>query len=109
MASLGQAEDRAESDIVILLELTAPVGGREQLRDVLTSQLPDTRSFRGCVEVSAMSAHNDENTFVIHERWTSAEDYEVYVAWRRERGDLRHLMKALSGPPTLRRFSIVGT
>jgi quinol monooxygenase YgiN len=110
MASLVHPEDdRAESDIVILLVLTAPAGGREQLRDVLTSQLPDTRSFSGCVEVSALTAHDDENTFVIHERWTSAEDYDRYVAWRRERGDLRQLMKALGGPPTVRRFSIVDT
>ena len=41
------------------------------------------------------------------ERWRSRADYEAYLAWRTERGDLDTLGAMLAGPPSIRYFDAV--
>ncbi len=45
---------------------------------------------------------------VFVEDWDSREQYEKYLAWRTERGDLEKLMGWLSGEPSIRYYGNVG-
>jgi quinol monooxygenase YgiN len=94
--------------VLVLLELAVKPDRLDDMRSDMTAALPDTRAFAGCEEVRAHQNQDDPSTFVIVERWASRADYEKYLAWREERGDLDNLRTMLSGPPSIRYFDDIG-
>ncbi len=74
--------------IKVILELNlkpevadAVVGGFGQM-------LVDTRAFEGCEEISVVRDQDDTNRVLVLEQWATRENYEAYLAWRTERGDM---------------------
>ena len=45
------------------------------------------------------SANADDESFIIHEVWESAEHQQKYIGWRAERGELEALGQMLGEPP----------
>ena len=41
----------------------------------------------------------------MYEEWQAREDYEKYIAWRGERGDMEKLMQFVDSSPTVRYFN----
>ena len=90
--------------VVVVLDVTAKAGTGSQLLALFRRILPDTRARKGfqAIEVS-VNLDNPDNLILI-ERWDSRADYEAYLGWRKERGDLDNLGAALAGPPAIRYF-----
>jgi hypothetical protein len=45
---------------------------------------------------------------VFVESWDSKEQYEKYLGWRTERGDIDKLVGWMAGPPSIRHFDSAG-
>ncbi|MDF1829224.1 MAG: quinol monooxygenase YgiN [Cycloclasticus pugetii] len=84
----------------VILDLQVNPENREELLSVFMSILPDTRAFKGCQSVSVTSDEDDRHHIVLLEKWGQRSDYESYMAWRTERGDIDKLANLLSSPPT---------
>ena len=91
----------------ILLELTTPEGKAGDMIELLRAILPDTRARDGFVGIELQQDQDKPETLVLIERWRSRADYEAYLAWRTERGDLDKLGAMLAGPPSIRYFDSV--
>ena len=91
----------------VLLELTMPEGKAGEMIELLRAILPDTRAREGCIGVEIQQDQDKPETLVLIERWQSRANYESYLAWRTERGDLDKLGGMLAGPPSIRYFDSV--
>jgi len=92
----------------VILEFRAKDGCADQVRDWLRSVLPDTRGFKGCVTLHVIRNQDEPAQFLIVEQWDTRADYEAYLAWRAERGDMEIFGAMMDGPPTIRFFDFVG-
>ena len=84
---------------------------KEHLDDVVggfKENLPDTRSFDGCIDVYTTRDQDDPQTFIAVETWESREKYETYFAWRTERGDIDNTRATLEGDFKIRYFDRIG-
>ena len=91
----------------VLLELKMPEGKAGEMIETLRAILPDTRARDGCVGVEVQQDQDNAETLVLIQRWQSRADYESYLAWRTERGDIDKLGAMLAGPPSIRYFDAV--
>ena len=94
--------------VLVLLELNAKPENVSDLTNYLRDGLHHTRGFDGCNGISIHSNQEDPNNMVFVQDWDSREQYEKYLAWRTERGDLEKLMGWLSGEPSIRYYGNVG-
>ena len=94
--------------ILVLVEMEAKSDAAEALKGSFASILPDTRAFDGCESISAHVNLDDPNQIVLVQRWTSREQYERYLEWRRGRGDIGNQATQLTRPPTIRHFGDIG-
>ena len=92
----------------VILEFRAKEGCADKVRDWLRSVLPDTRGFKGCVTLHVIRNQDEPAQFLIIEQWDTRADYEAYLAWRGERGDMEIFGAMMDGPPTIRFFDFVG-
>lgn len=69
----------------IIAEFPAAEGKRAELEAALRAALPDTRAFDGCRDIKTLY-EGESDTFVLIEKWDSAEHYDKYLAWRVENG-----------------------
>jgi quinol monooxygenase YgiN len=67
----------------------------------LPGMLVDTKKFAGCRSVRIMKNKTDPNQLIFIEEWDSEADYQKYIAWRTERGEMDGLAAALTSPPKL--------
>jgi quinol monooxygenase YgiN len=105
MAKLqGSESSTSLAELLVTIEFTALPGGRHDLEFYLTTLLPDTRAFNGCLGVTAFTSETAEDAVVIQERWQSSDAYDAYVAWREQRDDMAPLLQLVSGPPIRRRL-----
>lgn len=74
----------------------------------LRSIIHDTRGFDGCNGLTIHRNQDDPNTMVFVENWESRQQYEKYLAWRTERGDLEKLVGWIEGAPNIRYFDVLG-
>jgi quinol monooxygenase YgiN len=77
-----------------------------QLVETFGALLPDTRRRPGCQGVEVTTNLDDPDNLVLVERWATRKQYEDYLAWRQQRGDLDKLAAALAGPPSIRYFDL---
>ena len=70
----------------------------QTLYDTLVAILPDTAKREGA-ELISCAANPDDNSFVVHEVWTSVEAQQAYLGWRAERGEIAALVAMLREPP----------
>ena len=90
----------------VILEVKAKPGTGNELVAFFRSILPETRAYEGCTSVEALQNSDDGDHVVVVEVWESREQYEKYLAWRRERGTTDRLMEALAEPPSIRHFDV---
>ncbi len=91
---------------IVVLEATAKKGTGAQLVEAFRGILPDTRSKEGCQNVDVTVNLDNPDNLVLVERWATRKNYETYIAWRQERGDLDKLGTMLAEPPSIRYFNL---
>ena len=88
--------------VTIIFEVTARAGCVAQLRKLFHDTLGDTRKFPGCIEVQSYKVNGQPDAVVMIETWASTGDYDKYLAWRGETGDMERLSGLVAAPPTIR-------
>ena len=94
--------------VLVLLEMNAKSGSAADIKNWLRDELHHARGFDGCNSITVQSNQDDPNNMVIVEDWDSRQQYEKYLAWRVERGDIEKLMGWLGGEPSIRYYENVG-
>lgn len=84
--------------IVVLLRLTPADGQFETVAAAMKTTLADTRAYAGCLGLWAC-ADRDKGEILVYERWIDHDAQQAYIAWRKERGDLDRMQRALAAPP----------
>jgi quinol monooxygenase YgiN len=88
----------------VILELRTKEDCVDKARSWFKSVLPDTREFDGCIGLYLVKNQDDPQNFVIIEQWDTRAQYEKYLAWRTERGDIDALVGMIDGEPSIRFF-----
>ena len=83
--------------VLVILEVKAKPNSREALTDYFRKNLPDTREYDGCQNITTHLS-DDGVSVVLVEHWDSKEHYDKYLAWRTERGDVAALEKLFEDP-----------
>ena len=89
---------------IVILETTAKPGTGADLLEIFRAILPDTRNKDGCESVEVTDIQDNADHILLVERWASRAQYEAYLTWRQERGDIDTLVAALAEPPLIRYF-----
>jgi quinol monooxygenase YgiN len=109
--------------LVIWQAEVAP-GHWDQASAVMAKNLPDTRNFEGCQEITCYAEHEgkafvdfiehgpsqheeshaDGGTMMLIEYWDSLAAYHKYVTWRKESGAIDEFLPHAAGPAVLRTF-----
>ena len=88
--------------VLVLLEVSLKPENVDDFMNFMKSELRHTRGFDGCNGLTVHKNQDDSNNMVIVEDWDSRQQYEKYLAWRTERGDLEKLAALLTGEPSIR-------
>ncbi len=91
---------------IVILEATAKKGTGTDLVEAFRALLPDTRNKEGCQGVEVTTNLDNADNLVLVERWATRKDYENYLGWRQQRGDLDRLGALLAEPPSIRYFNL---
>lgn len=91
---------------LVTLEINAKPDNITDVKELLTELFPDTRSYDGCIEITAY-LNGNEYTFLFVEHRESKVKYEKYLAWREETGSLAALGNYFQGPPHIRYFDTI--
>lgn len=67
----------------------------------LSAMLGDTKKFPGCQSIRVLKNKADPNQLIFIEEWDSEDDYNKYIAWRTQRGDMDAMGSTLTAPPKL--------
>ena len=94
--------------VLVLLEINVKPGSMDDLTTYLRDGLHHTRGSAGCNGLTVHKGQDDPNNLVIVESWDTREQYETYLNWRAERGDLEKMSAWVDGPPSIRYFDNVG-
>ena len=94
--------------VLILLEFTAKPANAGDITSYMKDELHYTRGSDGCNSVTVHKNQDDPNNMVIVEDWDSRQQYDKYLAWRRDRGDLEKLMGWTVGEASIRYFDNSG-
>jgi quinol monooxygenase YgiN len=84
----------------VILESTANTETIDSLFPFLEENLPNVRSFKGCLNVAVLF-DKDTNQMVFDEEWKSKEDHQAYIAFIESNGVLADLAGFLQGPPKI--------
>lgn len=87
--------------VTITLVLTLKPEANAPFCAGLSSMLGDTKKFPGCQGIRVLKNKADADQLIFIEEWTSEDDYNKYIAWRTERGDMDSMAAALAAPPKL--------
>ena len=91
----------------VLVEFRIKDGCEEKLKQTIKQFLPDTRDFPGCLTLHMVRDKEDPTKIIIVEMWESKDDYDKYLAWRTDRGDV-DLLSDFWEDPTWRFFDFWG-
>lgn len=92
----------------VILELRTKEDCIDKARNWFKGVLPDTREFDGCTSIYLVRNQDDPQSLMIVEQWDSRPQYEKYLAWRTERGDIDALLEMMEGEPNIRFFDYLG-
>ncbi len=90
--------------VLVLFDGNAKPGNGKDITNWLRDELHHTRGFDGCNGITIHSNQDNPDNMVFVENWDSRQQYEKYLAWRTERGDLEKWGGWLSGAPSIRYF-----
>jgi quinol monooxygenase YgiN len=93
--------------ILVLLELPAAEGKVDEMIEVLSRSLVDTRARKGCEFVTVHRDTEDPNRVLLVEKWATREDDTAYREWRAGEGAVKEMAGLVGGPPTIRYFDDV--
>ena len=97
-----------DAPLLVLVELKSRPNDAAELGTLLrTSLIPATRDYEGCEGLSLHLNQDNPAQFLVLQRWTSRKQFEGYLQWRQERGDLPRLGELLTDPPAFRYFDDV--
>jgi quinol monooxygenase YgiN len=84
----------------VLLESTAKTETIDSLFPFLAQNLPNVRSFKGCLNVTVLF-DKETNQMMFDEEWKSKEEHQAYIAFIESNGVLADLASYLEGPPKI--------
>ena len=90
--------------VLVLLEVSLKPENVNDFTNFMKNELHGTRGFDGCNGLTVHKNQDDSNNMVIVEDWDSRQQYEKYLAWRTERGDMEKLAPFFAGAPSIRYF-----
>lgn len=91
----------------VILELHIKPEATEQMKAGFKDILPDTRSFEGCEEITVLQSQEDGNMLLVLEQWATRENYEAYLKWRTDRGDMDNIVAISTEPYKVSYFDYV--
>ena len=84
----------------VFLESTVKTQSQKYLFKFLEENLPNVRSFKGCLNVSVLFDRKN-NKMVFDEEWQSVDDHHQYVDFITSNGVYDALIKFLEGEPKI--------
>ena len=81
-------------------------GQRAALEAILQEFLPVTRERDGCISIEAYGNSDVEGILCV-EQWASRPQYDAYLGWRIERGDIDRVVQLCAEQPSVRFFEAV--
>ncbi len=87
----------------VLLESTPNADTIDSLFVFLEENLPNVRSFKGCLGVTVLY-DEEANQMVFDEEWKSKDDHEAYIEFIKSNGVMSKLAGFLLGPPKISYF-----
>lgn len=82
----------------VLLEFRVKDGCHDRLKQKFKELLPDTRGFDGCISIYLIRDREDHAKIMVVEMWDTKEQYDKYLQWRVDRGDMDVLGTMLENP-----------
>lgn len=93
--------------VVVLVETHVKPEVLASLNELEEKYLPATRAFPGCQDIAVLQGKDDPCNIIYFAHWDSPEDYEKYLAWRKEEGVYDVALSLSSGPaPHVRYFDV---
>ena len=94
----------------VLVLLSIPVNPENvgDMESFMREELHHTRGADGCNSITVHRNQDDASNMVIVEDWDSRQQYETYLGWRTERGDMEKLMGWCSGEPSITYYDGLG-
>ncbi len=89
--------------VIVTLEAGLREGCREDLVTMLREFLPQTRLYKGFIDIS-INFQRESNSVLFFEEWESVEAYEAYLAWRVETGVMDRLGSVFVSAPDISYF-----
>jgi quinol monooxygenase YgiN len=93
--------------LLVLLELQAADGKADEMIEVLSRSLVDTRARQGCESVTVHRDTDDPNRVLLVERWATREDDTAYREWRAGDGAVTEMVGLVGGRPSIRYYEDV--
>lgn len=79
----------------------------EQMKALLNKYLPGTRRANGIIDIKIYQDHTNPEKFVFYENWESIQDYENYIAMRKEQGVMNEITSLLISPPKIEYYNFL--
>lgn len=92
---------------LVIVSFPAKAERLDQLKELLTAALPDTRNFAGCISVSTYIEESSDTVHLI-EDWETLDHQAAYLSWRVETGLLELLEPLLEGGAASLKATICG-
>ena len=92
--------------VTIIMELRAKKGTGQKVLSFLKSNLSDTRTYDGCINIKTYQNQENTDVIVLLEEFESKDHYLNYLAWRQEGDTFNSLVADLEGPPSMRYFNL---
>ena len=89
--------------VIVTLEAELKKGCRKDLVTMLREFLPETRLYKGFIDIS-INFQRERSSVLFFEEWESVEDYEAYLAWRGETGVMDRLGSVFVSAPNISYF-----
>lgn len=90
---------------IVVLEADIKEGQKDELLKLLSEYLPETRKYKGFVDIS-IHVEQNKNHVLFYEKWESFADYESYLKWRTETGVMDILGTTFNSSPLIRYFNV---
>ena len=94
--------------ITVIIELRVKEGKLGDIHAQFSERLSATRDKTGNESVNVYETLDDPTSIVLIEKWQTLNQYEIYLAWRKKRGDFDWLAGLLQCPPRRRFFNNLG-
>ncbi len=87
--------------VTVILEADVKLGKKQQLLQLLITYLPETRKYKGFVDISIYS-EAESKLVIFLSKWQSVEAYQQYLQWRTDTGVMDLLANLLESTPKIR-------